>query len=388
MTGESTGPTKKATGWVTLFGSLIVAILAATGVAAISFGYTDSSRLKVLGAKLSEIAADVGTSATGYVHALLGGGVGDDGKIEPVEVVKLTGPGKPVLARDLPEAVRAPYQGERKFDAVLADLRRRPAFDLTDRTLSLVAVGAETGSVTLYFSELALNKGSKIAIGDRNVRIIVKELIANGGGVISFEENPAIPPLSSPVNGQPGVSGPSGRSSGSLELVVLGHVRGQLPVVLNGLPGGAGGAGGKGVAGEPGEAGQSGSDSLFSCTRPVGNGGPGGAGMSGALGGRGGDGGGGGNLQLIYLGSNLIPRSAIQFTAAGGEPGVGGPGGPGGDGGPGGSRGWQTFYCRGGVDGAAGAQGPVGPNGAPGSRGPSGMLKQIPLPRDQILGLF
>jgi hypothetical protein len=224
---------------------------------------------------------------------------------------------------------------------------------------------------------------------ERSNRITASQIIVEDGEIITNGADLTINTLRLEVRGrssiksfdrvlqsaaQVGQSGRSGLAGGTVTLNAREfRSDGSFLINLSGTPGESGGIG---AAGSPGAAGAYGEPARFKTNslrlecRQGGNGGPGGRGGEGGPGGNGGDGGDGGNL---VLGGILVKfRSAINFTANGGEAGVGGLGGPGGQGGRGGLAGRPEGPCGGGSngpDGPGGPNGPIGPSGALGRPG-------------------
>ena len=219
-----------------------------------------------------------------------------------------------------------------------------------------------------------LNNAS-LQIGDKDLKLRVKELYAKEGRLLSF-------PL-----GKKASVGKKGKNGGSIEIHAE-KAEGTLHFQLHGEIGGDGqkgsnlGASGKGRKGADGKPAQYTiyqrrimdifEDKIL-CQSISTNGQPGGRGKKGTSGKSGKK---GGNSSPLYL--EIKEGSHFQFTleSSPGRGGEGGMGGPGGEGGKGGATGHsEASQCKGNAQ--AGKKGPQGPSGSQGKRGASGKNSSI-----------
>lgn len=223
----------------------------------------------------------------------------------------------------------------------------------------VLTISDAAGAHILRASSIEFRGGSIVTNG-AVLKIETRDLLSNGGRIVSFD-----PPVASGL-------GTPGRDGGRVELRVSRKAGGVLAVTLPGTPGGQGNQGNPGSKGATGRQGDNAASHLFDCAHGAGRGGDGSPGGRGGDGEAGGHGGNGGDLQLIADNPATL-ADHVTFAAPGGSGGAGGEPGAGGPGGAGGAGGEPRGLCQGhGPSGATGAQGPSGNAGAPGLPGQAG----------------
>jgi hypothetical protein len=210
---------------------------------------------------------------------------------------------------------------------------------------------------TRPIGKLTFRRGSRLVSDGFPVRLVVDEIISEGGVLETFEE------------GQKATRGNAGRSGG---IIVLEAARasGDLRVILRGE---GGGDGRNGNAGQPGGPGANAPDILLKSivvfngqqAPPLERGRDGSPGNPGENGQDSGAGGSAGSIHVSIKEHSQFNISFEEMPGAGGDPGAGGIGGPGGAGGLGG-----TYYVI--VDGVRRNYGDRAPNGTAGPSGAHG----------------
>ncbi len=284
---------------------------------------------------------------------------------------------------DLPQSSIGPIEFDRSSFNLASAIVKAPSLRLEASTLDL---RNSEGRLFLKFARLEILQGSTVIVGNRDVTIVVGELVGSGGKIRSYlnGEGDGQPGADATAIGQQGFAGANGQNAGNVQIIVLGSASGATRIELSGGQGGIGGSGGIGVQGAPGATGVPSSSSLFDCRRGGGQGERGHAGQSGAVGGQGGKGGNGGNLTVVVSEGAQVSSGAFDFSGKGGIGARGGAGGVGGAGGPGGAGGRGSTHCHGGANGPQGEIGPNGPNGTDGIAGTDGSLNSIKVSAEEL----
>lgn len=244
-----------------------------------------------------------------------------------------------------------------------------------DREMALPASATDGDKKVYRLNRWVLNSDSRFYTQGGNVRIEVKELIADHAQIRSFREGAQAP------------ANQTGRSGGHLE-IVADHAVGDLDIELNGEKGGdtttPGPQPNESLKGSPGSDGTPGAwvsvpgnPYARKCIQAPSDGGPAGTGKQGFQGYPGQKGGDGGSLQV-----RVTQESPNFHLTADSVPGDGGAGGPGGSGGAPGDRGKPAqsgipivAICS--VIPQLGPSGGEGDPGKPGYPGKSGTAQSV-----------